>query len=145
MPIRVGVGIGPINLGMSGQQVRRALGRPTDVLRRRVIRGQPYVELQWGFGTWDVGLYGQKGNRRVVLVRTGLARHRTPERLGVGSTHTQVLRLPGVRERRCEKPTFWVNWYLRRGSTELVFHPGTRREVTAVDVRATPVLGCVTP
>ena len=35
--------------------------------------------------------------------------------------------------------------YLRRGNTELVFHPGGHPlEVNAVDVRSAPVLGCTT-
>lgn len=146
LPIRIGHGIGPINLGMTGAQVHRALGRPRTVVDRRVIRGRPYVELEYGYGVWTIGLYGRKPNRRVVLVLTGLWRHRTPEGLGVGSSDREVRRgLPGVRERRCNNPSTWFNWYLRRGNTELVLHPGGHPlEVNAVDVRSAPVLGCVT-
>jgi len=143
VPIRVGVGIGPINLGMTEKQVRRALGRPSGVVERRVVRGQPYVKLQWGYGTWDVGLLGRKGRRRVVVVLTSLERHRTPQGLGVGSTQRQVARrLPGTRERICG---FGIaEWYLRRGSAETVFHAGgTGPPVAdAVDVRMAPALGC---
>jgi hypothetical protein len=143
VPIRVGVGIGPINLGMSGQQVRRALGTPTAVVSRRVIRGRPYVVLQWGYGAWDVGLLGRAGNRRVVLVRTSLPRHRTPEGLGIGSDRDDVWRgLAGVRERRCLNG--FLYWVHRRGRSETVLHPtGRDRIVSAVDVRSEPVLGCV--
>ena len=145
VPIRVGVGIGPINLGMTGQQVRRALGTPTAVVGRRVIRGRPYVLLQWGYGAWDVGLLGRAGNRRVVLVRTGLRTHRTPEGLGIGSDRDDVWRrLAGVRERRC--PSGFLYWIQRRGRAETVFHPtGRDRIVSAVDVRSEPVLGCTNP
>jgi hypothetical protein len=72
--LRPGVGIGPINLGMTGEHVRRALGRPRAVITRRVIAGRRYVEFQWSLGDWNVGLLGRKGNRRVVLVGTALAR-----------------------------------------------------------------------
>ncbi len=142
LPIRVGVGIGPINLGMTGQQVRRALGPPAAVVERRVIRGQPYVLLQWGYGAWDVGLLGRKGNRRVVLVRTGIRTHRTPEGLGIGSNRQDVWRgLAGTRERRCSSG--YLYWYYRRGRSETVFHPtGRDRIVSGVDVRSEPVLGC---
>jgi hypothetical protein len=146
VPIRIGHGIGPINLGMTGAQVYRALGRPRTVVDRKVIRGRPYVELEYGYGTWTVGFYGRKPNRRVVLVLTALGRHRTPEGLGVGSSDREVRRgLRGIRERTCNNPNTWFNWYLRRGNTELVFHPGGHPiEVNAVDVRSAPVLGCAT-
>jgi hypothetical protein len=142
VPIRLGVGIGPINLGMSGQQVRRALGRPTAVIERRVIGGRPYVEFDYGLGRWNVGLLGRKGSRRVVLVGTGLERHRTPAGLGVGSTGRQIeRRLRGSQVRICGFAN--TQWYLRRGSTETVFHPDRDDNVAvAVDVRTTPALGC---
>jgi hypothetical protein len=141
VPIRLGVGIGPINLGMSGQQVRRALGRPTAVIERRVIGGRPYVELDYGFGRWNIGLLGRIGTRRVVLIGTGLARHRTPQGLGVGSTARQVERgLRGSRQRICGSRS---HWYYRTGSTETVFYPARYEKVAvAVEVRSPPALGC---
>lgn len=140
--IRPGVGIGPINLGMTGHQVRRALGRPRTVVARRVFRGVPYTELEFGLGTWSVGLLGRKGNRRVVLIGTALSRHRTPEGLGIGSTDTELWRrLRGMRDRICGFAS--IHWYYRRGMTETVFHPAkTEAVVVFVDVRRTPVLGC---
>jgi hypothetical protein len=90
LPIRIGHGIGPVNLGMTGAQVYRVLGRPRTVVERKVIRGRPYVEFEYQYGAWTVGFYGRKGNRRVVLVVTGLRRHRTPQGLGVGSAGTEV-------------------------------------------------------
>lgn len=142
VPIRLGVGIGPINLGMTGQQVRRALGRPTAVIERRVIGGRPYIELDYGLGRWNVGLIGRKGSRRVVLVGTGLARHRTPQGLGVGSTAGQIEReLRGSRRRICRFAN--VHWYLGTGSTETVFFSARYESVTVgVEVRAAPTLGC---
>ena len=146
VPIRPGVGIGPINLGMTGAQVYRALGRPRTVVERRTIGGGPYVEFEYGYGLWTVGLYGRKGERRVVLVLTALARHRTPLGIGVGTPIRQVERRMGdVRRRLCDARGTWINWYLRQGNKELVFHPGGHpTEVVAVDVRTAPVLGCVT-
>lgn len=156
--IRPGVGIGPINLGMSGQAIRRALGKPRTVLKRRVIRGQPYTELEFGYGVWNVGLLGAKGQRRVVLVGTVLERHRTPEGLGVGTGEARLWReLRGrVRERDCWNVpgahTRDRHWYLRHRNAETVFFPTSRPTrvytsrpkifVGAVDVRSAPVLGC---
>jgi hypothetical protein len=163
--IRPGVGIGPINLGMTGQQVRRALGRPSAVMTRRVIDGRPYVKFQWGLGDWNVGLLGRKGNRRVVLVGTALGRHRTPEGLGVGTRESRLWReLRGrIRERDCSgriKPPNWpdptaegAEWFVRAKNAETIFFPHPARACTswcsvdylyvgAVEVRASPVIGC---
>ncbi len=146
LPIRIGHGIGPVNLGMTGAQVYRVLGRPRAVVKRKVIRGQPYVEFEYQYGAWAIGFYGPKGNRRVVLVLTGLKRHRTPEGIGVGSSGPQVRRaFRGLRERTCNNPNVSFDWYQRRGDTELVLHPGGHPiEVLAVDVRTRPALGCTT-
>lgn len=154
LPIRHGVGIGPINLGMTGAEVRRAIGKPRAVIERRVIRGQPYVEFEYQYGAWNVGLLGRRGSRRVVLVGTGLTRHRTPEGLGVDSTGGEVSRrLRGrLQQRECwlrfGKPT---QWYVRRGSAETVFFPHwgyspdpqAPARIQSVEVRAAPVLGCL--
>jgi hypothetical protein len=157
--IRSGVGIGPINLGMTGQEVRRALGKPRAVMARRVIDGRPYVELEWGLGDWNVGLLGRKGNRRVVLVGTALGRHRTPEGLGVGTRESRLWQaLRGrIRERDCWEHTNSVDdlqWFVRARNAETVFFPHAARPCThvcvavdylyvgAVEVRASPVIGC---
>jgi hypothetical protein len=153
VPIRLGVGIGPINLGMTGQQVRRALGPPDAVAERKVIRGRSYVRLQWSYGTWTVGLLGRKGARRVVAVSTTLPRHKTPQGIGVGSSEREVARgIPGIRRRDCWRTR--THWLYPRGATETIFYPwapperidiGQRRyEVGEVEVRTKPVLGCVT-
>lgn len=122
------------------------------MLERRVIRGQAYTELQWGYGNWNIGLLGPHGQRRVVLVGTTLGRHRTPEGLGVGSTDNQVARrLRGVRQRPCRIYDRTSEWYQRRGSAETVFLarqpprwlPGMALDVDAVEVRGRPVVGCV--
>jgi len=143
MPIRLGVGIGPINLGMTGQQVRRAFGTPWAVAERRLVRGQPYIELQWSYGAWNVGLVGRKGHRRVVLVGTTVERHRTPQGLGIGSTEREIAQqLPGSKERLCGFAR--SHWYYRRGRTETVFHPPHMygRGAVYVEVRAPPTVGC---
>jgi hypothetical protein len=157
--IRPGVGIGPINLGMTGQQVRRALGRPRGVITRRIIDGRPYVELEWGLGDWKVGLLGRKGNRRVVLVGTALGRHRTPEGLGVGTHESRLWReLRGrIRERDCHQLRIGfsddLQWFVRARNAETIFFPHAARACTSwcsvdylyvgtVEVRASPVIGC---
>jgi hypothetical protein len=159
--IRPGVGIGPINLGMTGREVRRALGRPRAVITRRVIDGRPYVELEWGLGEWNVGLLGRKGNRRVVLVGTALGRHRTPEGLGVGTRQSRLWQeLRGrIRERDCKESVITtdgsdLHWFVRARNAETVFFPHAARPCTyvcvsvdylyvgTVEVRASPVIGC---
>jgi hypothetical protein len=141
VPIRLGVGIGPINLGMSGQQVRRALGAPRAVIERRVIRGVPYVEFEYRFGQWNVGLLGRKGHRRVVVVGTGLARHRTPEGIGVDSTEDRLIdAYPRLRRPGCPPGNEWL---LRRGHTETIFSLDWRtRRVVGVEIMSTPVTPC---
>jgi hypothetical protein len=158
--IRPGVGIGPINLGMTAQEVRRALGRPRAVITRRVIDRRPYVELEWGLGDWNVGLLGRKGNRRVVLVGTALGRHRTPEGLGVGTRESRLRReLRGrIGERDCNPHMVGSvtdrQWFVRATNAETVFFPQAAQPCTyvcvgvdylyvgAVEVRASPVIGC---
>jgi hypothetical protein len=153
-PIRVGVGIGPVNIGMTGAQVYKALGRPRAVSERRVVRGQPYVEFEYDFGAWNIGFLGQKGRRRVVLVGTGLARHKTPEGVGVGTNGQRFwrqMRDDGYRERTCEDRPGTSHWVLRRGASETVFFPyypcgwcgqlGPVR-IVGVEVRAAPAVGC---
>jgi hypothetical protein len=165
--IRPGVGIGPINLGMTGEHVRRALGKPRAVITRRVIDGRPYVEFQWGLGDWNVGLLGRKGHRRVVLVGTALARHRTPEGVGAGTRESRLWReLRGrIRERDCSirprppnsPPAVEdVEWFVRATNAETIYLPEEARNcrfpggcvgvdylyVGSVEVRASPVTGC---
>jgi hypothetical protein len=149
VPIRVGQGIGPVNLGMTAAQVRRSLGRPQGVVERRMAGGQPYAELQYGFGAWAVGFLGRTGNRRVVLIATGLARHRTPDGVGVGTKEGQFwrrVRGKGYRRRTCDRGLVRVtHWVLARGGVETVFLPGgsfTDLEVDSVEVRRSPVIGC---
>jgi hypothetical protein len=153
VPIRIGVGIGPINLGMTGQQVRRALGRPRAVIERRVVRGRPYVEFEYHYGAWNVGLLGRRGQRRVVLVGTGLTRHKTPEGVGVGTKEREFFRRvrgQGYGQRSCPGPTGprLLHWVTRRGATETIFFPHWREPppdqatIVAVEVRSQPTLGC---
>jgi hypothetical protein len=149
LPIRLGVGIGPVNLEMTGQQVRRALGKPTAVIERRVIGGRPYVELDYGYGRWNVGLLGRPGERRVVLLGTGLSRHKTPEGIGVGSAEHEFwrrLRGRGYRQRSCPGNRR-LHWFVRRGATETIFFPHWREEgvqatISAVEVRGAATRGC---
>jgi hypothetical protein len=149
VPIRLGVGIGPVNLGMTAAQVRRALGRPQAVVERRTVGGQPYVELEYGLGGWAIGYVGRAGSRRVVLIATGLARHRTPDGVGVGTTEGQFwrrVRGKGYRRRQCERGIVRVtHWVVGRGGVETVFLPGgpfAQQEVHSVEVRRSPAVGC---
>ncbi len=149
MPIRHGVGIGPIALGMTGTEVQRRLGRPRAVIERRVIRGRPYVEFEYDFGAWNVGFLGRRGQRRVVLVGTGLTTHKSPEGVGVGTVERvfwRRVRGQGVRQRRCDRSLNSIFHWVRPGrGTETVYFPGgpaLEQEVTGVEVRAAPTVGC---
>jgi hypothetical protein len=115
-------------------------------MQRRVLRGQPYVEFEWNYGDWWVGLLGRKGNRRVVLVGTALSRHRTPEGYGVGTDENRLWReLRGrLHERWCNPST---HWYLRHDGRETIYLPRWQRApkpmvVRGVEVRAAPALAC---
>jgi hypothetical protein len=156
VPIRLGVGIGPVNLGMTEAQVRRSLGRPGAVLERRRVRGQAYIELQWRQGDWNVGFVGRKGSRRVVLVGTGLRRHRTPQGVGVGTTEARIARqLRGLRERYCANPhgLHRRQLVLRGDREETVFlligrylpSGEPHSEVGSVEIRGGPTVACGVP
>ena len=88
--IRPGVGIGPIRLGMTEQQVRRALGRPNTVQRARA--GRIYV-VSLNFymrGDYRVTLRGPRGAVRVILVGTVSEDEKTPEGIGIGSSEKDL-------------------------------------------------------
>jgi hypothetical protein len=92
--VRPGRGIGKVTLGMTQAQVRRALGPHRSVARRRELGfGQRYVELQWGYGEWSVGLQGRPGRMRAVMVGTTLRSQRTRSNLGTGSRIRDILRV----------------------------------------------------
>lgn len=91
LPIRPGVSIGSLRLGMTAAQVRRILGRPHVLVRRdNAGFGVRYVEYQWDLGSWRVGFRGRGSEQRAVRISTTLMTHRTPERVGVG-TNVRVL------------------------------------------------------
>jgi len=100
--IRHGVGIGKVRLGMTEAQVRRALGRPTSVVRRRAGFGGARTELQFDEASYTVVLRRRSGAMRVVAVSTILERERTREGLGVGTLEARVRRAYGSRL-RCER------------------------------------------
>lgn len=91
--IRPGVSIAKFRLGMTEQQVRRAAGRPTAVVRHpRAAFAQRTVELQYGLGAgYVVQLAGPLGRMRVNFVSTTLRRERTSNGIGTGSLE-RVLR-----------------------------------------------------
>jgi hypothetical protein len=99
--IRHGVGIGSVRLGMSEAQVRRVMGRPTAVIRRRTGFGGLRVELQFDQAEYTVTLRRRAGRFQVVAVSTILARERTREGFGVGTLERRVRSAYG-RRLRCE-------------------------------------------
>ena len=104
MVIRMGKGIGKVELGMTLPQVRRALGGPHFSVYGRLdfgARGR-YLELGWEFPgrtawepvIWQVGFRStsRRGPLRVTRVATTAARERTPQGLGLGSRPLQLAR-----------------------------------------------------
>jgi hypothetical protein len=108
--IRMGTGIGKVQLGMTQQQVRRALGGPHDLVYRRADFGANgrYLELGWELPgptwsepvIWRVGFrssrvpFGSRrpGVMRVVRVVANARSQRTPQGLGIGSRPRQIVR-----------------------------------------------------
>jgi len=88
--IRLGAGIGPLRLGMTEQQVRRALGRPSSVQRARA--GRVYiVSLNYYMrGEYRVTLRGRRGAVRVKVIGTISRSQRTSAGLGIGSTERNL-------------------------------------------------------
>lgn len=88
--IRPGAGIGPIRLGMTELQVRRALGRPSTVHRARA--GRIYiVSLNYYMrGEYRVTLRGPRGAVRVSLVGTISPEQRTSQGLGIGTSEARL-------------------------------------------------------
>jgi hypothetical protein len=101
--VRMGVGIGKIQLGMTLPRVRRALGRHLVVYRRHDFgaRGR-YVEygwerpgrVSWEPAIWQIGFRSTRrgGPMRVVRILTSATNERTSRRLGVGSWPRQIVR-----------------------------------------------------
>jgi hypothetical protein len=90
--IRPGKAIGKAQLGMTDAQVRRALGRPLAVVRKRVGFGREEVELQYADGYLFVHLRGPRSALRVVRVATFQRSERTAAGVGVGSRERALLR-----------------------------------------------------
>jgi hypothetical protein len=144
--IRPGKGIGRVDLGMTEPQVRRALGTPQAVIRRRVGFGRLSVEWQFDGGAWRVRLVGRRGSLHVASVATMVRRERTREGFGVG-TREQTLRRRYGRALRCERlrsegGIVWGRGNLRdcslrgAGGTRLVWTSASQREtgdITRVD------------
>jgi hypothetical protein len=120
--IRMGKGIGKVQLGMTQPQVRRALGPHAVVYRRHDFgaRGR-YLELGWelpGRTSWEPVLWqvgfrslSRRGTLRAVRVSTTARRERTRRGIGMGSRIIGIVRAhPGA---TC----------VRRYGTEP--HPGT--------------------
>ena len=92
--VEPGRAIGKVRLGMTQAQVRRVLGPHTFVAKRRTLGfGQQYLELQWRFAEWTVGLQGRAGRMRAVSVGTTLRSQRTRSNLGTGSRIRDIVRV----------------------------------------------------
>jgi hypothetical protein len=134
--IRPGQAIGKARLGMSEAQVRRALGRPFAVIRRRVGFGNLAVEYQYADGNLFVHLRGRAGALRVVRVVTLQRSERTREGVGVGVRERVLMRAYRGRLRCARLPT-----ETRRGITYVVgsrtctLSAGAARTVFRVDGR----------
>jgi hypothetical protein len=99
--ITPGVGIGPIKLGMTVAQVRKALGRP--VYTRGTDKGFGRLLIEYSYWTdgYTVYLLRAGGKTRVVSVETTLRAQKTRQGLGVGSTERQLRRV--YRGLRCKE------------------------------------------
>lgn len=88
--IRLAERIGPISLGMTETQVRRALGRPNTVHRARAGRIR-IVSLNYYMRSgYRVTLRGPRGAVRVVIVGTISRRQRTSQGFGIGSPERRL-------------------------------------------------------
>jgi hypothetical protein len=136
--IRPGKGIGRVELGMSEAQVRRALGTPQAVIRRRIGFGRLSAEWQFDGGAWRVRLVGRRGSLRVTSVATMVRRERTREGFGVGTLERTLRRRYG-RTLRCDPLRsdggyVWGRNNLRScslrgpGGTRLVWTSASQRE-----------------
>jgi hypothetical protein len=101
--IRPGKSIGKAQLGMTEMQVRRALGRPLAVVRKRVGFGRSNVELQYADFNLFVELRTRRRTLRVVRVSTLQRSERTPQGIGIGSRRATLLARYGRRV-VCAKP-----------------------------------------
>lgn len=88
--IRLGSAIGPIRLGMTEQQVRRVLGRPSSVQRARVRRIHIVSLNYYMRGEYRVTLRGPRGAVRVSLIGTISRSQRTSRGLGIGSSERNL-------------------------------------------------------
>ena len=101
--IRPGRSIGKAQLGMTEAQVRRALGAPLAVVRKRAGFGRSAVELQYADFNLFVELRTRRAALRVVRVTTLQRSERTAQGIGVGSRRATLLARYGKRV-VCAKP-----------------------------------------
>jgi hypothetical protein len=101
--IRPGKSIGKAQLGMTEAQVRRALGPPLAVVRKRTGFGRSTVELQYADFNLFVELRTRRGALRVVRVTTLQRSERTVLGIGIGSRRATLLARYGKRV-VCAKP-----------------------------------------
>jgi hypothetical protein len=141
--------IGPITLGMSGAKVKRALGKPDAVVRRR-YRGRLLVKYDYMLSkTWSVTFLQRKRKLTVVEITTNNARQRTSAGVGVGSSEAKLRR--AHRAARCRNVSLEPGGapverecVLSRRGRQTVFLIGVGpnpREVLTVMVRNTRVVG----
>jgi hypothetical protein len=141
--------IGPITLGMSGANVKRALGKPDAVVRRR-YRGRLLVKYDYMLSkTWAVTFLQRGGKLTVVEVITNNKAQRTSAGIGVGSSEARLRR--AHRAARCRNVSLEPGGapverecVLSRRGRQTVFLIGVGpnpREVLTIMVRNTRVVG----
>ena len=96
--VRPGVSVGKIRLGMTEAQLRRAMGAPDYVLRKRGSFGRSTVQFQYGpRSEWTVDLTGPRAAMRVVSVTTFLRSQRLPNGFGPGTRELAIRKAYGRR------------------------------------------------
>ena len=92
--------------------------------QRNLGFGVRYVEYDWGWGRWVVGLLGPRGREKVVMVRTNLPRERLANGIRVGTREERVEKTYGVRCRAGESATVGLAmWCIVRvaNGTQMIF------------------------
>lgn len=93
-----GQSIGKVAIGMTLEQVKRALGKPEGVIEREQLGfGRAYTELSWNLTEWRIGFVVEQGRYRVVRIGSSVRGERTREGVGVGSRGKAVERTYRVR------------------------------------------------
>ena len=149
MLIRPAQGIGKIRLGMTETELRRAMGRPRVLIRRAASFGIRTVDYEYGYGDYQVRLFGAPDRLRVVRVNTPLSRERTAKGIGPNSLERDLLRAyPAIRCQRLPTTVAVGTTYVAidertctlfgASGRRTTFISGWRRRTTLVPLRDWP-------